>query len=90
MVLPFLSITFKILCMVYASCVFGGLCSMWLCNVVLNVDDGTSEMRNISDPIREGAEGFLRVQYSVRFNLNVEIFNFFERQLQNLQDLLQY
>ncbi|OFV81181.1 MAG: sodium-translocating pyrophosphatase [Acidobacteria bacterium RBG_13_68_16] len=30
---------------------------------VLRKDDGTPEMRAISDPIREGAEGFLHTQY---------------------------
>jgi len=30
----------------------------------LKCDDGTAEMRAVSDPIREGADGFLRVQYS--------------------------
>ncbi len=27
-------------------------------------DDGTPEMRAVSDPIKEGSEGFLRVQYN--------------------------
>jgi len=62
--LPFLEIEWKILLLVYASCAFGALASLWLCNVVLSCDDGTTEMRAVSDPIREGAEGFLRVQYS--------------------------
>lgn len=62
--LPFLDIEWKILMLVYSSCAFGALASLWLCNVVLSVDEGTAEMRNVSDPIREGAEGFLRVQYS--------------------------
>jgi len=61
---PFLVIEWKILLLVYSSCVFGGIASLWLANVVLKVDDGTAEMRAVSDPIREGAEGFLRVQYS--------------------------
>ncbi|HVN76196.1 MAG TPA: sodium-translocating pyrophosphatase [Thermoanaerobaculaceae bacterium] len=30
---------------------------------VLRKDDGTPEMRRVSDPIREGAEGFLHTQY---------------------------
>jgi hypothetical protein len=30
---------------------------------VISKDAGTAEMRKVSDPIREGSEGFLRVQY---------------------------
>jgi Na+/H+-translocating membrane pyrophosphatase len=29
---------------------------------IFSKDDGTQEMRSVSDPIREGAEGFLKVQ----------------------------
>lgn len=36
---------------------------------VFSKDDGTSEMRAVSDPIREGAEGFLRVQYGAIFRM---------------------
>lgn len=38
---------------------------------MLGKDDGTSEMRKVSDPIREGAEGFLRVQYGVILKLAI-------------------
>ena len=34
-------------------------------------DDGTEGMRNVSDPIREGAEGFLRVQYGAIFKIAI-------------------
>mmetsp|Transcript_8103 Transcript_8103/g.12053 ORF Transcript_8103/g.12053 Transcript_8103/m.12053 type:complete len:874 (-) Transcript_8103:192-2813(-) len=53
-----------ILCIVYASCGFGAVICLWLSRVVLQSDDGTPEMRAVSDPIKEGAEGFLTVQYT--------------------------
>jgi hypothetical protein len=61
---PFLSIQWCILTLVFSSCCFGTIASLWLSRSVLSCDDGTPEMRAVSDPIREGAEGFLRVQYS--------------------------
>jgi len=64
LVFPFLRIERKVLILVYSSCIFGGIASLWLASAVLNCDDGTVEMRAVSDPIREGAEGFLMVQYS--------------------------
>eukprot|EP00510_Aplanochytrium_minuta_P001902 CAMPEP_0184014398 /NCGR_PEP_ID=MMETSP0954-20121128/5628_1 /TAXON_ID=627963 /ORGANISM="Aplanochytrium sp, Strain PBS07" /LENGTH=728 /DNA_ID=CAMNT_0026294857 /DNA_START=561 /DNA_END=2747 /DNA_ORIENTATION=- len=38
--------------------------TLYLSTWVLSKDDGTDAMRKVSDPIREGAEGFLRVQYT--------------------------
>lgn len=61
---PFLPIEYAILTLVYASCGFGTIASLWLAQRVLSCDNGTAEMRAVSDPIREGAEGFLHVQYS--------------------------
>eukprot|EP00547_Thalassionema_nitzschioides_P013066 CAMPEP_0194262504 /NCGR_PEP_ID=MMETSP0158-20130606/46577_1 /TAXON_ID=33649 /ORGANISM="Thalassionema nitzschioides, Strain L26-B" /LENGTH=820 /DNA_ID=CAMNT_0039002663 /DNA_START=164 /DNA_END=2626 /DNA_ORIENTATION=+ len=61
---PFLPIAWCILLLVFSSCAFGALASVWLSRVILQCDDGTVEMRAVSDPIREGADGFLRVQYS--------------------------
>ena len=46
---------------VYGAIAFGAMGSLWLSRVVLAADDGTSEMRAVSDPIREGATGFLNV-----------------------------
>lgn len=44
---------------------FGGLAfAYWLMLWILNIDAGTTQMRAVSDPIREGSEGFLRTQYS--------------------------
>jgi inorganic pyrophosphatase len=61
---PFLAIEWCILTLVFSSCVFGAIASLWLSRSVLQCDDGTPEMREVSDPIREGAEGFLKVQYT--------------------------
>merc|ERR1719491_801572 len=58
------SIVFYIMMWVYAAVAFGIVSSLYLSRSVLSCDDGTEEMRAVSDPIREGAEGFLRVQYS--------------------------
>jgi hypothetical protein len=61
---PFLPIEWSILALVYAACVFGVIGSLWIARSVLSLDTGTPEMRQVSDPIREGAEGFLKVQYT--------------------------
>lgn len=61
---PFLPIEWCILLLVFSSCAFGAVACMWLSGVVLSCDEGTAEMRAVSDPIREGADGFLRVQYT--------------------------
>ena len=61
---PFLPTEWCILTLVLGSCAFGLLASLWLSRAVLAADDGTPEMRAVSDPIREGAEGFLTVQYT--------------------------
>jgi len=60
----FLPLPWKILGFVYGAIAFGAMGSLWLSRVVLAADDGTSEMRAVSDPIREGATGFLNVQYT--------------------------
>jgi len=59
-----LPLQMKIMWLVYGAVAFGALVSIWLSKNVLMCDDGTPEMRAVSDPIREGAEGFLRVQYT--------------------------
>lgn len=63
-IFPFLAIQWSILFLVFCSCIFGLIASLWLSRAVLQCDDGTPEMRAVSDPIREGAEGFLKVQYT--------------------------
>lgn len=59
--IPLLGRLFLIL---YSTVTFGILHSLWLNSYVLHCDDGTTEMKAISEPIREGAASFLRVQYS--------------------------
>lgn len=48
---------------VISACAIGTYFTFWLANYIFLKDDGTAEMRNVSDPIKEGAEGFLKVQY---------------------------
>lgn len=64
LVCPVLPIEWSILTLVFAACTFGIIGSLWLSQSVLDCDTGTPEMRQVSDPIREGAEGFLKVQYT--------------------------
>jgi len=45
-------------------CCEGLIFTLWLARYVLYKDEGTSSMQSVSVPIREGAEGFLRVQYT--------------------------
>eukprot|EP00500_Bicosoecida_sp_ms1_P002290 CAMPEP_0203811278 /NCGR_PEP_ID=MMETSP0115-20131106/3464_1 /ASSEMBLY_ACC=CAM_ASM_000227 /TAXON_ID=33651 /ORGANISM="Bicosoecid sp, Strain ms1" /LENGTH=798 /DNA_ID=CAMNT_0050720099 /DNA_START=197 /DNA_END=2593 /DNA_ORIENTATION=+ len=45
-------------------CVNGGLFGHWISKWVLACDTGNDAMRAVADPIREGAEGFLKVQYT--------------------------
>ena len=54
-----MELTFTLLCSLLALA-FALRLSQW----VLKHDDGTPEMRTISDAIREGAEAFLRRQYN--------------------------
>lgn len=55
---------FRCAVFVLTICALGTLFAYWLSRYVLSKDDGTAEMRAVSNPIREGAEGFLRVQYN--------------------------
>jgi Inorganic H+ pyrophosphatase len=59
-----LSIQTYILLLVLYTCVLGIGVSSVLAMQVFSVDDGTPEMRAVSVPIREGAAGFLKVQYT--------------------------
>ena len=61
------------LVLVIAICAAGAVMSLYLCSWVLSRDDGTSAMRRVADPIREGAEGFLFVQYSAIFRLAIAL-----------------
>ena len=51
----------KCIVLVFALCPYGLVYSFWLSRSVLAKDVGTASMRAVSDPIREGAEGFLKV-----------------------------
>src|SRR6185436_7191419 len=55
-------------CSIFAL-VFAGFLARW----VLKQDDGTPEMRTISDAIREGAEAFLSRQYKTIFFLTIPV-----------------
>jgi hypothetical protein len=43
--------------------------SMWMLCWILDKDQGTRAMQDISDPIREGSEGFFVTQYGTIFKL---------------------
>jgi H+-translocating diphosphatase len=59
--------------LVLSVCAAGCLFAYWVCMFILAKDDGTKEMRAISDPIRAGAEGFLQVQYMAIFKLAIVV-----------------
>ena len=59
----------KPIVLVLGLCAYGLIYSFWLSGYVLSKDIGTTAMRAVSDPIREGAEGFLKVQYSAVFRM---------------------
>ena len=50
------------------SLVFIGI-SMWMLCWILDKDQGTRAMQDISDPIKEGSEGFFITQYGTIFKL---------------------
>lgn len=56
--------TSPIIVFVFSICIFSFLLSIYLTKWVLAKDEGPPEMVQISDAIRDGAEGFLRTQYS--------------------------
>jgi Na+/H+-translocating membrane pyrophosphatase len=45
--------------------------SMWLLCWILDKDPGTRQMQEVSDPIKEGSEGFFITQYGTIFKLAV-------------------
>ena len=55
---------YKTAAVIVSICAMGAVFSLWLFRFVMSKDPGTQEMREISEPIREGAEGFLKVQYT--------------------------
>ncbi|VVA95801.1 unnamed protein product [Arabis nemorensis] len=56
--------TSPIIVFVFTVCIFSFLLSVYLTKWVLAKDEGPPEMVQISDAIRDGAEGFFRTQYS--------------------------
>src|SRR5262245_38559254 len=55
-------------------CSVAGLCfAIYLAKWVLQNDEGTKEMQNISDAIREGAEAFLARQYKTIAILTIPV-----------------
>lgn len=72
MILP---LTYRIFVLIYTAVALGVLITLYLSRSVLECDDGTEAMRAVSDPIREGAEGFLSVQYTAiaKFALPISI-----------------
>ncbi|XP_028791058.1 pyrophosphate-energized membrane proton pump 2 [Neltuma alba] len=56
--------TSPILVFVFSVCILSFLVSIYLTKWVLAKDEGPPEMVQISDAIRDGAEGFFRTQYS--------------------------
>jgi len=63
----------SILITVFGCCIHGTIFSIYLARSVLICDDGTEEMRGVSDPIREGAAGFLKVQYNAVLYLAIPL-----------------
>jgi hypothetical protein len=58
---------------ILALCVDGLIFSKYLSDWLLSKDDGTPEMRAVADPIREGSQAFLRVQYGAIARLAVVV-----------------
>ncbi|GKV26768.1 hypothetical protein SLEP1_g36004 [Rubroshorea leprosula] len=55
--------TSPIIVFVFSVCIISFLLSIYLTKWVLSKDEGPPEMAQISDAIRDGAEGFFRTQY---------------------------
>ncbi|KAI4330061.1 hypothetical protein MLD38_028369 [Melastoma candidum] len=55
--------TSPVIVFVFTVCIFSFLLSVFLAKWVLSKDEGPPEMAEISDAIRDGAEGFFRTQY---------------------------
>ncbi len=70
-----LPLTLRILAFITSAIIFGIIGTIYLAKTVLENDDGTEAMRAVSDPIRQGAEGFLNVQYSAiaKFALPISV-----------------
>mmetsp|Transcript_4025 Transcript_4025/g.6187 ORF Transcript_4025/g.6187 Transcript_4025/m.6187 type:complete len:781 (-) Transcript_4025:50-2392(-) len=60
-----------VLVAVFAACLFGLLAAAWLASWIMKKDEGSKLMKDVSDPIREGAQGFFRTQYGTISILSV-------------------
>jgi len=58
-----------VICFVYTSCLSGLLFAFYLAGYILSENTGTPEMMDLAAGIREGAEGFLKVQYGAIFKM---------------------
>jgi len=59
--------------LVLSMCANGLVFSKFLSDWLLAKDNGTAEMRGVSDPIREGSEAFLRVMYGTILQISVAV-----------------
>jgi hypothetical protein len=61
----------KYFILIWAICIVGLCFCAWLFAWCLNKDTGTEDMRAVANPIREGAESFLSVQYQYIMRISV-------------------
>ncbi|CAI5747267.1 unnamed protein product [Peronospora destructor] len=65
--------TFRPIFLVFTICGYGVVFSLYLSHWVLSKDSGTAEMKEVAIPIRQGAEGFLKIQYTAIARMAVVI-----------------
>ncbi|GMF14729.1 unnamed protein product [Phytophthora lilii] len=56
--------SFRPIWLAFTICGYGAVFALFLSHWVLQRDAGSPEMKAVATPIRQGAEGFLRIQYS--------------------------
>uniref|UniRef100_A0AAV1TQG6 H(+)-exporting diphosphatase n=1 Tax=Peronospora matthiolae TaxID=2874970 RepID=A0AAV1TQG6_9STRA len=65
--------SFRPIFLVFTICGYGAVFSLYLSHWVLSKDSGTLEMKEVATPIRQGAEGFLKIQYTAIARIAVAI-----------------
>ncbi|KAG6604567.1 V-type H(+)-translocating pyrophosphatase [Phytophthora cinnamomi] len=65
--------SFRPIFLVFTICGYGAAFALYLSHWVLAKDAGSAEMKEVATPIRQGAEGFLRIQYSAIARIAVAI-----------------
>lgn len=65
--------SFRPIFLVFTICGYGAAFALYLSHWVLSKDAGSAEMKEVATPIRQGAEGFLRIQYSAIARIAVAI-----------------